>query len=316
MHLRWQLWGWLGVLVPLACSVESGGGDDGATGPEGTLACDRTPVECRTAFAGDYNGSFAGDDSGRLTFFIDVLGGLSGTAAGDVLGMQAMTGRVNEFGRIEFSIPDGTSFTGQFAEDHSCQGSWSGPPGQGTFTCTSAAPGAGNDGGAGDGGSDASSPEPSLEALLSAVEQACEHLAECGQIPIELCAEVLPASQTSCLSEQLAHQECNIGAPCDALFTACESVSATSRNCIANAGGEFDPPLTGLESFDRATHVCSACSAEAMACYDSLACFYYALCIDSCGGDASCVEGCAVTNSSGAAEWNAAIDCGEAECGT
>ena len=111
-------------------SQNGSGSDESSSG----LPCEGSPVDCRLAFSGDYTGTFEGADTGTLTFYVNPIGGIDGKLMGSKLGSPAITGQVNEFGKIEFSTADGAAFTGQFKADHSFSGTWKGAPGTGTFT--------------------------------------------------------------------------------------------------------------------------------------------------------------------------------------
>jgi hypothetical protein len=249
-----------------------------------------------------------------------VLGGVSGTVNGGAAGAQSAGGQVNEFGQIEFSLPDGTQFTGQFdAGGASFRGTWTGPAGSGTFEGASATkPQGGTGGSSGTGGGPGATggtgnvgPAPSVEAVQTAVKQSCDAVAACGLVSPSSCTDVMPRSLTDCLREELTLYECIIADPCDSL-TACEAQSAAMQACFIDNGTL--PPVSGIAAFDRATQVCQACASHGAACGNSFDCFSYALCIDDCAGDGTCEDPCAISNPTGAGLYQASLDCQAAQC--
>ena len=311
-------------LVVAVVSVAPGCGSENeeaqAKTPSGALPCDGLAIDCRAAYADEYDGSYSGGALGRFTLRVDVLGGISGTVNDDDAGPQSATGQVNEFGQIEFSLPDGTTFSGQFkADGASFQGTWTGPGGSGTFTGQSATKAPAGGGGAGSGGAGAGSggtgnvgPQPSVEQVTTAVKQSCEAAAECGLVPASSCAEVKPRSLTDCLREELTLYQCIIADPCNSLTT-CAPQSSALMACFTSSGTL--PPVSGIPALDRATQVCDACRFEASACGNSLDCFSYALCIDSCTpGDSACEGPSGSSNAGGLSLYNASLSCQAAKC--
>jgi hypothetical protein len=317
MWARWSV----GLVCVVFGAVACGSSDDdgsAAKTPAGALPCEGLALDCRLAYADEYDGTYAGGDQGRFTIRVDVLGGISGTVNGDASGAQSATGQVNEFGQIEFTLPDGTTFTGQFnADGASFQGTWTGPEGSGTFTgrsATKAPSGTGGNGGGGPGtgGTGNVGPQPSTAEVVTAAQQSCDAAAACGFVPASACASVMPKSLTDCLREELALYQCIIADPCNSPTT-CATQSAAMMTCFTESGTL--PAPSGIAALDRATQVCNACRFEAVACNDSLDCIFYAFCIDDCpSGDSACEAACGVDNTNGVDLYNASITCQAANC--
>jgi hypothetical protein len=314
MRLRWSIGLVCAILGAAACGASH---DEEASGktPPGALPCEGLAIDCRLAFADEYDGTYMGGDQGRFTIRVDVLGGISGTVNSDASAAQSATGQVNEFGQIEFSLPDRTTFTGQFnADGASFQGTWTGPEGSGTFMGRSATKPAGGTGGSGPGigGSGNTGPQPSTTEVVSAVQESCEAVAECGLVPESVCAGLMPKSLTDCLREELALYRCTIADPCNSLTT-CAAYSTAMMTCFADMGTL--PAPSGIAALDRATQVCSACSSQAAACGNSFDCYSYAVCLDDCSsGDSSCEGGCGAANSAGLQLYTASLSCQAEKC--
>ena len=198
VSMRASRCGWLGVVLGMTlawgCSSDSQSGSDE---PSGGLPCEGSPVDCRLAFSGDYTGTFEGADTGTLTFYVNPIGGIDGKAMGSKLGSPAVTGQVNEFGKIEFSTADGADFTGQFNADHSFSGTWKGAPGSGTFKS-----GAAGTGGSGDGGSGGSS----SGSLLAEARSACEATLGCPDATSD--CSTIAAAPPGCETTEHALYQC------------------------------------------------------------------------------------------------------------
>lgn len=315
MVKRWSIGVSLALCSALACSSSDDGSD--AKTPDGALSCDGLAIDCRAAYADEYDGTYTGSDQGRFTLRVDILGGVSGTVLGDGAPSAAATGQVNEFGQIAFTLPDGTKFDGQFAADGtSFQGSWTGPAGSGTFSGKSATrvPVNGGTGGAasGTGGNGNSVPPPSVAEVQAAVKDACQAVANCGLVAESTCATVMPRSLTDCLREELTLYQCTLADPCNSLTT-CEPQSNAMQACFTAMGTL--PPVSGIAALDRATQACDACRTHGAACGNSFDCFSYALCIDGCApGNAACEDPCKTSNPTGSALYDASISCQTEKC--
>src|SRR5262245_56713250 len=229
VSMRASSGGWfcvvLGMTLAWACSSDSQSGSDT---PSGGLPCEKTSVECRLAFSGDYTGTFDGADTGTLTFYVNAIGGIDGKAIGSKLGSAAITGQVNEFGKIEFSTADGADFTGQFKADHSFNGTWKGAPGSGTFMS-----GAAGSGGSGDGGSGGSS----SGGLLAEARSACEATLGCPDAPSD-CSTV-HAAPPGCETTEHALYQCVKSAGCS-FTTVCQKQTDDLLQCTL-FGTQPDP---------------------------------------------------------------------------
>lgn len=300
--------GWLGaaLLVTLGwgCSSDSkdGGGD---AAPSGGLPCEGLTVDCRLAFSGDYAGTFDGGDTGTLTIYVNVIGGMEGTAKGGKLGSPTISGQVNEFGKIEFTAGD-ASFTGQFAADHSFTGTWKGAPGSGTFKGGKA--GANGGGGSGGGSGNGS-------GLLAEAKAACEATLACEGAPAD-CSKV-KAAPPGCETLESAAYGCVKAAGCS-FGTVCAAQSEALVQCVL-FGTQPDPGTgyapSGNDTYDEATVICAACQAEATACHDLPACWDYAVCAEACpSADTYCVDNCWDANPAGHDAWFDAVWCESNEC--
>jgi hypothetical protein len=315
MLVRWSV----GLVCVLFAAAACGSSDDDGSAektPPGALPCEGLALDCRLAYADEYDGTYTGDDQGRFTIRVDVLGGISGTVNGDASGAQSATGQVNEFGQISFTLPDGTTFSGQFNSDGaSFQGTWTGPEGSGTFTGRSATKvpsgtGGNGGGGPGTGGMGNVGPQPTTAEVVEAVQQSCEAAASCGLVPASACVGVMPKSLTDCLREELALYQCIIADPCNSVTT-CATQSTAMMTCFTNSGTL--PPPSGIVAFDRATQVCDACRTEGAACGNSFDCFSYAYCIDGCA-PGSCEASCGLDNPIGVQLYDASIACQATNC--
>ncbi len=304
------------LAVASACSSDSKEGPD--DGSSGGLPCEGPAVDCRLAFSGDYAGRFDGADTGTLMLYVNVIGGIDGAAQGKELGSPAITGQVNEFGKIEFSTTDGAHFTGQFKVDHSFSGTWKGAPGSGTFEggVIGQTGGGGSGGGSNPGGGGSSS-----GTLLAEARAACEATLQCESAPPDCSAvEVAPPG---CETKEHALYQCAKGAQCT-FMTTCKSQQDSLIQCLLN-GSQPDPdpdpdPGTGYQpsgnkTYDQATVICSACQPQATACHDSPDCWDYAMCADACPvGDTTCDDNCWDANPSGRDLWFDAVWCKTNEC--
>jgi hypothetical protein len=290
------------MVVAWGCSSDSGGSSSG--GPSGGLPCEGPAVDCRLAFSGDYAGTFEGADTGTLTFYVNVIGGIDGMATGSKLGAPGITGQVNEFGKIEFATADGVDFTGQFAADHSFSGTWKGAPGSGTFKGGVA----GSTGGGGSGGGSSS-------GLLAEARAACEATLDCEGAPAD-CSGV-EAAPPGCEMLELSAYQCVKAAGCS-FTTVCQAQSDALLQCVfigtePDPGTRYEP--TGNETYDEATVICAACQAEATACHDLPDCWDYAVCAEACpSGDIYCVDNCWDAHPAGHDAWFDAQWCESNEC--
>lgn len=302
--------GWLAaaVLVTVAwgCSSDSKDGAENG-GSSGGLPCEGPTVDCRLAFSGDYAGTYEGGDSGTLTIYVNVIGGMEGRAKGSKLGSPMIGGQVNEFGKIEFTAGD-ASFTGQFAADHSFTGTWQGAPGSGTFRGGKA----GANGGGGTGGGSGSG---SGNGLLAEAKAACEATLKCQGAPAD-CSKV-EAAPPGCETLEHTVYDCVKAAGCT-FQTTCSAQTDALLQCVL-FGTQPDPGTgytpSGNDTYDEATVICEACKAEATACHDSPACWDYAVCAEACpSGETYCVDNCATANPAGRDVWFDAIWCESNNC--
>jgi hypothetical protein len=281
------------------CSSDS---QDGSGESSGGLPCNGPTVDCRLAFSGDYTGTFEGADTGTLTFYVNAIGGIDGKASGSKLGSPAITGQVNEFGKIEFSTADGTEFTGQFKADHSFSGTWKGAPGSGTFK-SGAAGGGGTDGGGSSG------------SLLAQARSACEATLACPGAPPD-CSTVKTAPP-GCETTEGALYECVKSAGCS-FETVCQTQADALTQCVLfgtqpDTGTGYKP--SGNDTYDQATVICAACKAEATACHDLPDCWDYAVCAEACpSGDTYCVDRCWDAHPTGHDAWFDAQWCDSNNC--
>lgn len=299
----------------MACASDDDSNENNSDRASGTLPCEGLAIDCRLAFSGDYVGEVLSDadtTAGDLTIYVNVIGGIEGTAATPGESRSELTGQVNEFGQLEATAADGTEYVGQFAEDHSFSGTWEHPAtgANGTITGTPvSANGEPSPGGPGDPSAQA----PQAEAVLAAAETACAKQNECGASIdcslTELGEGVL--GPIECRSEEYALYQCINTATCDSLAQQCSAEAELLDNCwLETLLGEpserpttgFEP--TGVESFDEVTVICAECLPEAQACHDSQACFDYASCHDACPlGELYCYEGCINDYPEGYSVW-------------
>lgn len=301
--------GWLGAVLGMTlawgCSSDSQDGS-GSDEPSGGLPCKGPAVDCRLAFSGDYTGTFEGADTGTLTFYVNPIGGIDGKLMGSKLGSPAITGQVNEFGKIEFSTADGADFTGQFKADHSFSGTWKGAPGSGTFKS-----GAAGGGGSGDGGSGGSS----SGSLLAEARSACEATLGCPDAPSD-CSTV-QAAPPGCETTEHALYQCVKSAGCS-FKTVCQTQAQDLLQC-GLFGSQPDPGTgyapSGNGTYDQATVICAACQAEATACHDLPDCWDYAVCAEACpSGQTYCVDNCGNAHPTGHEAWFNAQWCNSNNC--
>lgn len=306
------------TLVVGACSSDSNGTNAGST-PAGALPCTGLALDCRMAFSDTYDGTYQGSSSGTFTLQVDVLGGVQGSGPG----IASITGQVDEFGRITFTFDDGTTFTGQFKTDrHSISGTWKSNSGSGTFVAQSATVALGTGGtGAGTGGTGSG---PSASTVVTAAAQACQKTVTCGLLSASDCPAVDGTTQPDlaqpCWDEELALYQCIIAAACTSIQSSCLSAADAAETCAANNPSypnnpDFNPPLTGIRTFDDIVHLCTQCTAEAQACYDSADCKAYSVCVDACpSGNFSCGDDCSTTHSDGFYTYSAAATCQFSYC--
>lgn len=102
-------------------------------------------------FAGDYKGSFTGDDTGSWSATVDINGNISGTSTSDTYGPDTISGSLSSSGKSSMSGTVGSAiFSGNFSRSGNATGSWvddGGASGSFTGTRISAAPAAGSGGG-------------------------------------------------------------------------------------------------------------------------------------------------------------------------
>ncbi len=85
--------------------------------------------------AGDYQGTFSGDDTGTWTATINSAGVLTGTVASNSIGTVNASGNINSSGQATMSGTVGsTVFSGTFSNTGSVTGTWSDGVDSGTFT--------------------------------------------------------------------------------------------------------------------------------------------------------------------------------------
>jgi hypothetical protein len=288
------------------CSSDSDSGSEQGA-PSGGLPCEGLSVDCRLAFSGDYTGTFEGADTGTLTFNVNVIGGVDGKAMGSKLGSPAITGQVNEFGKIELSTADGANFTGQFKADHRFSGTWKGAPGNGTFIGGVAGATGGGGGGSGGGGS-------SGGGLLAEARAACEATRACPNPPD--CSTV-EAAPPGCETEEHAAYQCIKGAGCS-FTTVCQMQTDALLQCVLfgvkpEPGTGYMP--SGNDTYDEATVICAACQTEATACHDLPDCWDYAVCAEACpSGETYCVDNCWDAHPTGHDAWFDAQWCDSNKC--
>ena len=115
----------------LACNSESKStGDDK---PQGQFICQTTREDCIEIFQGTYSGTFSGDASGTWTVYIAPDGSIEGVVTDAEGNSFTVTGSVDETGVVVFTSEAGT-FQGSIDFDENVGGTWSGPPGSGSFT--------------------------------------------------------------------------------------------------------------------------------------------------------------------------------------
>lgn len=295
------------VTMAWGCSSDQADGAENGT-PNGGLPCEGLAIDCRLAFSGDYTGTFEGADAGTLTFYVNVIGGIDGIAKGGKLGSPAISGQVNEFGKIEFSTADGADFTGQFKADHSFTGTWKGAPGAGTFTGGVAGSTGGGGSGGGSGGSSSGS-------LLAEARSACEATLDCEGAPPD-CSTV-ETGPPGCETTERGLYQCVKSAGC-AFMTVCQVQTDALLQCVL-FGSQPDPGTgymaSGNETYDEATVICAACQAEATACHDLPACWDYAVCAEACpASDTYCVDNCWDAHPAGHDAWFDAVWCESNKC--
>lgn len=299
---------WLGAALVLTlvwgCSSDSSGGPKDAAS-SGGLPCAGLSIDCRLAFSGDYSGTFEGADSGTLKFYVNVIGGIDGTATGSKLGSPAITGQVNEFGKIDFSTADGAAFAGQFKADHSFNGTWKAAAGTGTFRGGVA--GATGGGGSGGGGSSGD--------LLAEARSACEATLTCPGAPADCTA--VEAAPPGCEAKERTVYQCVKGAGCS-FATVCQAQTDALIQCVL-FGSEPEPGTgyapSGNDTYDEATVICAACQAEATKCHDLPDCWDYAVCAEACpSGETYCVDNCWDAHPAGHDAWFDAQWCESNEC--
>ncbi|VAW81067.1 hypothetical protein MNBD_GAMMA14-392 [hydrothermal vent metagenome] len=85
--------------------------------------------------AGNYQGTFAGDDTGTWTATINSAGTLTGTVTSNTIGSVNATGSISSSGQATMSGTVGTTvFSGAFSNTGSVSGTWSDGVDSGTFT--------------------------------------------------------------------------------------------------------------------------------------------------------------------------------------
>jgi len=287
-------------------------GSDGTRSSDG-LPCQGLSIDCRLAFSDDYTGTFEGADTGALTFYVNTIGGIDGTAKGSKLGSPAITGQVNEFGKIEFSTADGVAFTGQFKADHSFSGTWKGAPGTGTFRGgVASATGSGGSGGGGGGNAGGGGPS---SGLLAEARAACQATLACDGAPPD--CNAVKAPPATCEATGIALYQCVKNAKCS-FMSACQAQQEALVQCVLfgtmpDPGTGYTP--SGNETYDEATVICAACQAEATACHDLPACWDYAVCAEACpSGQTYCVDNCWDANPTGHDAWFDAVWCESNKC--
>lgn len=302
---------WFAAVV--SCSGEEG--EEGSGAAPGDLPCDTTPVECRAAFRDVYEGTYAGAVSGRLILDIDMNGGIVGTVTAANNQSAALFGRVNEFGRVEFTSDDDTIWVGQFTADHRFAGTWAAADGkEGTFQGrrTAADP---------EPADPADDPaDPADDPFFAAARAACRAVEHCEGVTAncdQVTDEDLAAVPIGCRDATLSLYACQEAAACE-FQTACLTEFDEALDCLTfgpseppDPGTSFD--RTGNRIFDQATVTCSACLPEASACHEADACFDYAECVISCESVA-CLQRCLILYDEGHDLWLAAVDCSSLKC--
>lgn len=302
------------------------GDDEVASNAEGELACNKTPVECRTAFADQYEGTYEGDATGRVMLDIDVLGGIVGTATLVEGGSTALMGKVNEFGQVDIQAEDGTEFTGQFSEDKQLVGSWTRDDGtKGTFEAVSTTAPPPDSSGDPTGDTGGSEPPGSSSAdLAEASKEACRQLQGCEGVD-EIDCDTAEGPLAGCESVAGPFYQCEIDAGC-AFMTECEDEALAYINCLIGVPAPTEEPAdpgasdpgtayepTGNPTYDEATITCSACAAEASACHDDPVCWDYAECSSGCT-EVPCLQRCLTLYEAGYELWLASVDCRDINC--
>lgn len=296
------------------CSSSSSS-NAGAT-PAGALPCTGLTIDCRAAFADTYSGSYAGSESNTFSINVDILGGIQGSGPGITI-----TGQVDEFGRVTFTTDDGKTFTGQFSSDrHGMSGTWKSSSGSGTWSAQSTTAPTGT-GGTGAGGTGSG---PSASTVVNTAAQACQKAVTCGTLTAADCPTVNSTTQPDypqpCWAEELAIYQCindtacaSIPATCGAKVTAADSCAVNNPTYPNNP--DFNPPITGIRTFDDTVHLCTACTAEAQACYNSADCKAYSVCVDACPtGDFTCGDNCSTTHPDGFMVSSEAATCQFSNC--
>ena len=80
-----------------------------------------------SAFAGTYEGTFTGDDSGTFTVVVDTTGNITGTGESITFGIFDISGTVDPSGNIELVAGNtsiGAIFSGTIAPDGTVSGTW------------------------------------------------------------------------------------------------------------------------------------------------------------------------------------------------
>ena len=318
MKIRMRCFLSLLTLAVGACDSNSNGSNAGAT-PAGALPCTGLALDCRMAFSDTYNGTYQGTSSGTFTLNVDVLGGIQGSG----VGISSITGQVDEFGRVTFTTDNGMTFTGQFnADRHSITGTWKSSSGSGTFSAQSATVATGTGGtGAGTGGTGSG---PSATTVVTAAAQACQKMVTCSLASATDCPTVTSTTQPdlpqACWDKELATYQCVIDTACTSIQTGCQAAYTAADTCAANNPSypnnpDFNPPLTGIKSFDDIVHLCTQCTTEAKACYNSADCKAYAQCVDACpANDFNCGDDCSTTHADGYMVYSDAATCQFSNC--
>jgi hypothetical protein len=189
-------------------------------------------------------------------------------------------------------------------------GTWTSPTGTGTFVAQSATvvTGTGGTGGAGS--------MPSSTTVAAAAMQACQKAVTCGTASASSCTSSATQPQFSqgCWDKELAIYQCIIDNTCTTIQSACSSAYQVGTTCDTTVG-TFNPALTGIQSFDDIVHLCTLCTTEAQACYNSADCKAYAVCVDACPtGDFNCGDLCSTTHSAGYLVYSDAATCRFSNC--
>ena len=86
-------------------------------------------------FAGKYEGTFSGDDTGTWEITIDNQGFITGTSVSDGFGPDPISGQIGSSGQASLSGTSGSStFTGIFQTDGIVSGTWQDDDGEGVFS--------------------------------------------------------------------------------------------------------------------------------------------------------------------------------------